>query len=110
MHTIPKLISIMLVYKVVHHITLYTAFLVAHFPLPDCLSVLAVKAGLLNQDFRLATTCYFDGRSFPSKYCLTSDFGSTGSTSLTQTLAFRSVVPTPKVNSFLYQILFVMLY
>ena len=42
----------------------------AHFPLQahgflaDSLSVLAGKAGLLNRDFRLATTCSFDGRSF----------------------------------------------
>lgn len=77
---------------------LQSHFLVAHFPLQahgflvDSLSLFVGKAGLLNRDFRLATTCSFDGRSFPSRYCSTSDLGSTGSTLLTWTLAFFSVL------------------
>jgi hypothetical protein len=52
------------------------------------------KAGLLNQDYWLATTCSFEGRSFPAKYCSTNDFGSTGRTALVEfawTLAFLRV-------------------
>ena len=64
----------------------------AHGFLADSLSVLAGKAGLLNRDFRLATTCSFDGRSFPSRYCSTSDFGWIGSTSFAWTLAFFCVL------------------
>lgn len=69
-------------------IALQSHFLVAHFPLHaqglifDSLSLLTGKAGLLNRDFRFATTCSFDCRSFPAKYCSTNDLGSTGSTVL----------------------------
>jgi hypothetical protein len=84
----------------VSHITsipLQSHFLVAHFPLhaqgfiSDALSLFTGKAGLLNRDFRLATTCSFEGRSFPAKYCSTNDFGSTGRTSFAWTLAFLRV-------------------
>ena len=73
-------------------------FRVAHFPLQaqglfsDLCFSLVGKAGLLNRDFLLATTCSFEGRSFPAKYCATRDCGSAGSMLCAWTLAFFIVL------------------
>lgn len=79
-------------------IPLQSHLLVAHLPLHaqgilfDSLPLLLGSAGLLNLDIRLATTCSFDSRSFPVKYCSTKDFGSAGSTSFACSLAFFIVL------------------
>jgi hypothetical protein len=75
-------------------IPLQSHFLDAHLPLqaqglyPDPLSLFVGRAGVLKRDFLLETTCFFNGRYFPSKYCSTSDCGSAGSTTFACTLAF----------------------